>query len=1030
MIDFFRRRFIMGKKTIIRVLAGFISIYFLVALPSISFAKTGEWTTESPMPTARYGLSTSVVNGQIYAIGGRAGDKAYSIVEVYDPASDTWTRKADMPEPRYRHGVGVVNGKIYIMGGIEGSIGPTKLVEEYDPAIDTWRRRADLPTNRSAFSASVVNGKIYAISGHQSGSLVARVDEYDPATDTWRRRADIPTARSSLSTSVVDGKIYAIGGATWNNVTSEGTFYTTVEEYDPVTDIWMTKSDMSTARYALSTSAVNGKIYAIGGTATNTIFSIVEEYDPAKDTWTIIMDMPTGRFHFGTIVVDGRIYAIGGQPGPYPEVTSAVEVYQAIPWGFAQYPNPKDGALYSSTWVNLSWVSGDFAVSHDVYLGDSFEDVNDGLGGTFCGNQAISFRSVGLPGSPYPEGLVRGQTYYWRVDEVNDTEPDSPWKGPIWSFTIQPQTAYNPSPADGAEFVDLNVELNWSAGVDAALHAVYFGDNFDDVNNAAADLNQRGSTNTQANTTYSPGPLEFAKTYYWRVDELTGGRNSRILKGDIWSFTTRGAAESPKPFNHAESVRMNAILSWIPADNATLHQVYFGIDKEAVRKADISSPEYKGTQMLGNEDYDPGILSCDTTYYWRIDEVSSDNPDTPLPGNVWSFTTGDFFVIDDFEHYDANDYQIWYAWHDGVGYGVPDTDPYFSGNGTGAVVGDETTSSYTEETIVHSGNQSMPVVYDNNKQGYSNYSEVEHILAGQRDWTDQGVTELSLWFRGYPGSVGSFIEGPAGTFTMTASGADIWNVNGVEADEFYFAYKMFKGAGSIIAKVNSIDNTNAWAKAGVMIRETLDPDSAHAMMCVTPGSGISFQRRPSTGATSLHTTTAGITAPYRIKIERSISGNFTASSSTNGTTWTMQGTPQNIPMGANVYIGLALTAHDAALTCQASFSNITTTGNVTGQWTHQDIGILSNDAEPLYVAVSNSAGNHAMIVHDDPAAAYIDTWIEWVIPLSTFADQGIDLTNVGRIAIGLGTQGNMTVPGGSGKMYFDDIRLYQQRSTP
>jgi hypothetical protein len=164
-----------------------------------------------------------------------------------------------------------------------------------------------------------------------------------------------------------------------------------------------------------------------------------------------------------------------------------------------------------------------------------------------------------------------------------------------------------------------------------------------------------------------------------------------------------------------------------------------------------------------------------------------------------------------------------------------------------------------------------------------------------------------------------------------------------------------------------------------------------------------------------------------VKLERSISGMFTVSHSANGTTWqSVTGSaPQNIPMGANVYIGLALTSHNAALTCQAVFSNITTTGNVTGQWAHQDIGILSNNPEPLYVAVSNSTGNPAVVVHNDPAATIIDTWTEWVIPLSAFADQGINLTNVDRIAIGLGSKGNMTVAGGSGKMFFDDIRLYK-----
>jgi hypothetical protein len=88
---------------------------------------------------------------------------------------------------------------------------------------------------------------------------------------------------------------------------------------------------------------------------------------------------------------------------------------------------------------------------------------------------------------------------------------------------------------------------------------------------------------------------------------------------------------------------------------------------------------------------------------------------------------------------------------------------------------------------------------------------------------------------------------------------------------------------------------------------------------------------------------------------------------------------------------------------------------------------MSNDTEPLYVAVSNKTGTPAVVVHDDPAAATIDTWTEWVIPFQAFADQGIVLTDVDRIAIGLGTRGNMTVPGGSGKVFFDDLRLYRSR---
>jgi hypothetical protein len=324
----------------------------------------------------------------------------------------------------------------------------------------------------------------------------------------------------------------------------------------------------------------------------------------------------------------------------------------------------------------------------------------------------------------------------------------------------------------------------------------------------------------------------------------------------------------------------------------------------------------------------------------------------------------------------------------------------------------------------------MPYSYDNNKDGFAKYSEAELTLSAVRDWTAEGVAELSIWFRGNPASVGSFIEGPVGTYTITATGADIWNA----ADQFHYAFKTLSGTGSITAQVLSVDNTDPWAKAGVMIRETLGAGSKFAAVYITPGSGCSFQGRLDTdvAATSdaaVRTTEQqAIVAPYWVKLERDFAGNFRASYSANGSNWTMMTwNPQNISMSANVYVGLALTSHNNNATCEARFSNVTITGNVGQQWTNQDVGITSNDAEPLYVAVSNSTGNPAVVVHDDPAAANIDTWTEWVIPLSALADQGINLTNVDRIAIGLGTRGNMTTPGGKGKMYIDDIRLYQPR---
>ncbi|HEC03918.1 MAG TPA: LamG domain-containing protein, partial [Phycisphaerales bacterium] len=173
----------------------------------------------------------------------------------------------------------------------------------------------------------------------------------------------------------------------------------------------------------------------------------------------------------------------------YDHVLSQEEILVAMAGGgggnpLAGAPNPADGALYENTWANLGWRAGYYAVSHDVYFGTSFDDVNNGVEGTFAGNLATTFQVVGFPGFPEPGGLVPGTTYYWRVDEVNDANASSPWKGDVWSFMVPPKIAYQPDPADGARFTPTDVTLSWTPGLNAKLHSVYFGDNLDDVGNA------------------------------------------------------------------------------------------------------------------------------------------------------------------------------------------------------------------------------------------------------------------------------------------------------------------------------------------------------------------------------------------------------------------------------------------------------------------------------------------------------------------------------------------------------------------
>ena len=514
-----------------------------------------------------------------------------------------------------------------------------------------------------------------------------------------------------------------------------------------------------------------------------------------------------GGEHYGGLLDDLRIY---------DRVLSEAEIRALAnpPRVSARDPIPPDDAIHEDTWVNLSWTAGDFAVSHDVYIGDNFDDVNDGAEGTFAGNQTETFIVVGFPGFAFPDGLVPGTTYYWRIDEVNDNEPNSPWKGEVWSFSIPPKTAYAPNPADGSENIDLDVRLSWTGGFGSKLHTVYFGDNFEEVNNADGGL-------PQGSATYTPGTLEGEKVYYWRVDESD---DIATYKGDIWGFTTPGATGNPQPANGAVDVEHTQILSWTPADNANLHHIYFGTDKDAVKNATPDSPEYKGSKASGSERYDPGKLAWDTNYYWRVDAVYNADPDNPTKGLVWNFRTADFLVVDDFESYTDNDAAgeaIWQTWVDGLD---------FADNGAQAGY---LLPTYCEDTIVHGGSQSMPLLY-NNTDGVTN-SEAVLPLTSNRDWTAEGVGELSLWFR----------------------------------------------------------------------------------------------------------------------------------------------------------------------------------------------GSSANAAELLYVAIADSTGASAVVAHDDTNAAQVSTWKRWIIQLQAFSNQGINLPNLDKFAIGLGTKAGIGASGGSGTMYIDDIRLYQ-----
>ena len=305
------------------------------------------------MPTARYDFSTSVVDGKIFAIGGQVrlkqdefGDMVLSKVEMYDPETDTWEQRADMPTPRSAVSTSVVDGKIFVIGGeqlkkikgyrgwaLEGKKLPT--VEMYDPVTDTWTQKADMPTPRSYLSTSVMDGKIYAIGGMSSSTEQGRletVEVYDSATDTWAKTESINHARSCAAISVVNGEIYAMGGRGWSGIQSEPDPYlSSVEVFNLKTNGWQKRTEMPAPKTSHTASVIDGKIYVIGGYVQEDKklknLATIESYDPTTDRWTQEPEMLIGKSGHTTEVIDGKIYIFGGDSRFGEDPLTSVEVY-------------------------------------------------------------------------------------------------------------------------------------------------------------------------------------------------------------------------------------------------------------------------------------------------------------------------------------------------------------------------------------------------------------------------------------------------------------------------------------------------------------------------------------------------------------------------------------------------------------------------------------------------------------------------------------------------------------------------------
>ncbi|MGE5297211.1 MAG: LamG-like jellyroll fold domain-containing protein, partial [Solirubrobacterales bacterium] len=472
-------------------------------------------------------------------------------------------------------------------------------------------------------------------------------------------------------------------------------------------------------------------------------------------------------------------------------------------------------------------------------------------------------------------------------------------------------------------------------------------------------------------------------------------------------------AWNPSPANDAV-VPLEDVndLSWSAAETAVSHDVYLGTDANIVEAADVNSAVYWG-RVAETRFPLAGVVESVGRYFWRIDEVEADGV-TLHKGIVWAFGVGSSAVIDDFEGYMENEGgRIQDAWIDGTA------------NNTGATVALQI-DSIGSERRGYTINQRMALAYDNSQLPFC--SEVEREFAPVQDWTTSLANTLSVLVKG---DVVTFHEHPPGVFTMTASGEDIWSNH----DEFRYACRQLNGDGSISVRIDRIDCTHEWAKCGVMIRESLDPGSAHAAMYITPNGRRAFQTRPTNGTgvcLTAHCSPGAVAPPIWVKLQRR-GDQFTASYSYDGQTWIVQPdneevtsyqttNPTTIYMPTAVYVGLALGNHDERHVGTAVFSDVKTSGYVKAQWQVADIGFdhPGNSTDDLYLTVEDADGATATVVNPDPTAVNATEWTQWKIPRDDFSR--VDLGRVEKVRIGVGGTEAAIAPG-SGTIYLDDLML-------
>jgi hypothetical protein len=805
----------------------------------------------------------------------------------------------------------------------------------------------------------------------------------------------------------------------------------------------------------------------------------IGSYTPTDNKWLgwetidFLMDVNDGELRIGGNVISQieeyveaeKITAYSGAVPvsiSYNGISNQTIVKALIVHKQAWDPSPEPGAQDICPGVVLSWQPGDYVVDHNVYFGTSLSDVNESA-------TPVDIH-VG-PNSWDPPGeLVLNTTYYWRVDGVNDANVESPWVGDVWVFTTNDGNAFDPGPTDNLLMAPVDTKLSWMPACIVTSQDLYFGTDYEDVRDAttASDPNNvyigpLGAGDDE----YDPGGLAYYTWYYWRVDSIDGGQ---VQHGDVWGFRTQSFIVDPH------------LLVWYKFD-----------DEDAPGGIGHDYSGHEAPINVGTNNWDPndgfegGSLLCNNNYGENIPGEALDPIGSAITVSVWvnglpsqpsghdqpvfdagdeseGFLEGEFKVTGLIPSgdsdvcwragNDSNDVLIWEGatpeawkgdWHHfafvkdeitdfmGIYFDsrlvdsngtVDSTLPSvkFKGSGKGFKIG-----AYTDHKDDYRGKVDDFRVYD-----YAlSVKEIQALFRGgdlNLAWgpdpfngqTDVPRDAIPNW------NAGDFADGHDVYF-----GTDWDDVN--DADTVSGAYK---GPQNIDAnaydpggldltatyywRIDEVNDANGDTWKGAVWRFTVadflivdDMESYNAVS----GSGNEIYDTWDDGFNNW--TGSQLALEY-------------------GDNATILGGKQTMKFQYDNAIGFYKYSEIDANTTGPQPGNL----DIGTDWTEAGVKALTvffhghagNDTtEQMYVALEDGSSHIGVAEYGDLGENMADIavadWQQWDIPLSAFSGAGVILTDVAKVRLGFGDRVSPVV-GGSGIVYFDDIRLYLPKCVP